>query len=245
MNQGNPGNRRAAAAPGLWAESFKATVPVMFGYLTLGIAFGLLATDSGFPWWMVLSMSVFMYAGAGQFALVGLLGSGGGVAEAALLAFAVNVRHVAYGVSMIKRFAPWPRRKTYLALALTDETFALLSTLPPKGASDGPFMTRVAFLDQSWWVIGSMIGALAGALLPWKLEGLDFALTSLFVVLLVEQCLRVREALPYIGAIAGTLLGIAAAGPRSGIVIGLAIGIAASGFASARAEKRPGDRANR
>ena len=224
---------------GLFAEALKATVPVMFGYLALGLAFGLLAADAGFPWWLVLVMSLTMYAGAGQFALVGLLGSGGGLAEAAILAAAVNVRHAAYGVSMLGRFAPWPRQRPYLALALTDETFALLSTLPSRGEDDGLFMTMVAAIDQAWWVTGTVVGALAGSLLPWKLEGLDFVLTSLFVVLLVEQVKRMKEPLPYAGAALGTLLGTLAAGSRAGMVIGIAMGMAASGIQAARARRRP------
>ena len=97
----------------------------------------------------------------------------------------------------------------------------------------------MAAIDQAWWVTGTVVGALAGSLLPWKLEGLDFVLTSLFVVLLVEQVKRMKEPLPYAGAALGTLLGTLAAGSRAGMVIGIAMGMAASGIQAARARRRP------
>ncbi|MEN6364625.1 MAG: AzlC family ABC transporter permease [Rectinema sp.] len=234
---------RRTGRSALFSEALKATVPVMLGYLTLGLAFGLLASDSGLPWWLTLCMSLFMYAGAGQFALVGLLAAGGGPAEAAILSFAVNIRHAAYGVSMLGRFAPWPRLKPYLALSLTDETFALLSTLPQRGRDDGRFMGMVSALNQAWWVAGTMAGVFAGAILPWKLEGLDFALTALFVVLLVEQLRRVREPWPYVGAALSAVFGTLIAGPRAGMVIGLAGGMAAASIRRGPAARDSGSSA--
>jgi 4-azaleucine resistance transporter AzlC len=170
--------------------------PVLLGYTAIGIAFGLLLTGAGYPWWLALVMSVVMYAGAGQFIAVGLFTAGAGLWEALLVQLVVNARHMAYGITMFKRFnAAGPFKKGYLVFALTDETFALLSSLPEedKGGNRPRFMFLTAFLDQCYWVAGSLIGAAAGSLLPFAMEGIGFALTALFLVLMIEQFLQARK----------------------------------------------------
>jgi len=196
------------------ATAFTYSIPVLLGYLTIGIAFGLLLSDSGYPWYLALAMSLFIYAGAAQFIAVGLFASGASLWEAVLVIFVVNARHMAYSMSMLSRFDRAGRRKPYLIFALTDETFALLSSLPEEGLSEAErnrLMFNVSALNQLYWTTGSVAGALAGALIPFKIEGLSFALTALFVVLMVEQMLRVRRWRPFlisalVGALASLLL---------------------------------------
>jgi 4-azaleucine resistance transporter AzlC len=146
-------------------------------------------------------MGIVMYAGAGQFISVGLFAAGAGLPEAVLVQLVVNARHMAYGLSMLKRFNAAGPFKYYLIFSLTDETFALLSSLPeedPGGGDRNRFMFYVSLLNQCYWIIGSVIGAAAGTLLPFDMEGIGFALTALFVVLMIEQILRVKRALPFI-----------------------------------------------
>jgi 4-azaleucine resistance transporter AzlC len=179
--------------------------------MAIGIAFGLLLVDAGYPWWLSLVMGLVMYAGAGQYIGVGLFAAGAGLPEAALVQLVVNARHMAYGLSMVKRFTPAGPFKPYLIFSLTDETFALLSSLKDEGveASGSPgdgnagipenrglFMFLVSLLDQSYWVLGSVIGAVAGTLIPFNMEGIGFALTALFVVLMIEQILQAWEEAP-------------------------------------------------
>ncbi|MDR2633169.1 MAG: AzlC family ABC transporter permease [Treponema sp.] len=191
----------------LLRQALRYSVPVLLGYVAIGIAFGLLLVDAGYPWWLSLVMSLVMYAGAGQYLAVGLFAAGTSLMEALLVQLVVNARHIAYGFSMYQRFKAAGPFRYYLIFALTDETFALLSSLPEaqgpgKGVlleahtqeERGRFMFLVALLDQGYWVIGSVIGALAGSLLPFPMEGIGFALTALFVVLMIEQILRVRQA---------------------------------------------------
>ncbi|MDR3114687.1 MAG: AzlC family ABC transporter permease [Treponema sp.] len=191
----------------IFVQALRYSVPVLLGYLAIGIAFGLLLVDAGYPWWLSLVMSLIMYAGAGQYLAIGLFAAGTTPVEAVLVQLVVNARHIAYGFSMYKRFKTGGIFKYYLIFALTDETFALLSSLPePRGlcgvsglAAHTPegrrrFMFWVALLDQGYWVMGSVIGAGAGSLLPFTMEGIGFALTALFVVLMIEQILRVRQA---------------------------------------------------
>jgi 4-azaleucine resistance transporter AzlC len=185
----------------LFVRALHYSVPVLLGYLAIGTAFGLLLVDAGYPWWLAPIMGLIMYAGAGQYIAVGLFAAGAGLPEAALVQLVVNARHIAYGLSMLKRFNTAGPFKYYLIFSLTDETFALLSSIPgdyPEGEERNRFMFYVALLDHSYWVAGSIIGAVVGALLPFKMEGISFALSALFVVLMIEQILRVKKALPFI-----------------------------------------------
>jgi 4-azaleucine resistance transporter AzlC len=185
--------------PPFFSAALKYSVPVFLGYITIGIAFGLLLVDAGYPWWLAPVMSIVMYAGAGQYIAIGLFAAGASLWEAALVQLVVNARHIAYGLSMLKRFRKAGPFRFYLVYALTDETFALLSSMhsfesgPPseRGAEDdggrSRFMFCVALLNQLYWVSGSVAGALAGSLIPFDTSGIGFALTALFVVLMVDQ----------------------------------------------------------
>jgi 4-azaleucine resistance transporter AzlC len=179
-------------SPPVFRAALKYSFPVFLGYITIGIAFGLLLVDAGYPWWLAPVMSVVMYAGAGQYIAIGLFAAGVSLWEAALVQLVVNARHIAYGLSMLKRFRKAGPLRFYLVYALTDETFALLSSMPPEyGAEDedghSRFMFCVALFNQLYWVSGSVIGALAGSLIPFDTSGMGFALTALFVVLMVDQ----------------------------------------------------------
>lgn len=204
-------NKRA-----LFVRAVRYSIPVLLGYLAIGVAFGLLLADADYPWQLSLVMSVVMYAGAGQYIAVGLFAAGAGLMEAALVQFVVNARHMAYGLTMLKRFNMTGALKYYLIFALTDETFALLSSLPagPQSARDARsgqehgqaetledrawFMFYVSLLDHGYWTAGSVIGAAAGSLIPFNMDGIGFALTALFIVLLIEQIYRIKKPLVFV-----------------------------------------------
>lgn len=209
-------------------------MPVLLGYVTLGAAFGLLLVNAGLPFWLAPFMSLVLYAGAAQFMAIGLLASGRGILELALLAFAVNARHVVYGLSLLGRFEKSRRWKPYLAFGLTDETYGLLATVDAPEPSDEAqrvaFYASVTMLDQSYWMIGTLAGAIAGVaargIEGFDARGLDFALTALFVVLLVEQVRAVRRAEPYLVAAAATFLAFVALGPDKLLVAAILLSIA-------------------
>jgi len=211
---------------GALKPAFAASVPVLLGYITIGIAFGLLLVKSGQPWWIATVMSLFVYAGAAQFMAVGLLASGTGIAQMAVLTLVINARHMVYGLSLLDRFAPCKRFKAYLVFALTDETYGILTTVaPPAGASSDrdreSFYAAVSALDQAYWVIGSTIGALIGGIIPFDTKGVDFALTALFIVLLVEQMRAVRKAAPYLVATVATGGALLLVGPANFLVVAI------------------------
>jgi 4-azaleucine resistance transporter AzlC len=217
----NKSASRAAFGP-----AFKASVPVLLGYVTIGIAFGLLFVKSGQPWWLAAVMSLFVYAGAAQFMAVGLLAAGTGIAEIAVLTFVINARHMVYGLSLLDRFAPCRRFKAYLVFALTDETYGILTTVkPPELVDPELFYAAVSGLDQSYWVIGSTVGALVGSLIPFDAKGIDFALTALFIVLLLEQMRSVRRAAPYLVATVATGAALLVVGPASFLVVAILVAI--------------------
>jgi len=208
--------------------AFRTTIPVLLGYSTIGLAYGLLLATSGLPWWLAPLSSLVVYAGAAQFMAIPLLAGGAGIVEVAVLTFLVNARHLVYGLSLIKPFGEVRKARPYLIYALTDETYGLLTTVnPPEGASKARFFTLVSAFDQSYWVIGSLVGALAGSLVPasWT-TGLDFALTALFIVLLVEQIRSVRRPAPYLVAIGASLVALLLAGPDRLLVVAIVLAMA-------------------
>lgn len=188
---------------------FKTTLPVFFGYITLGIAFGLVLVEAGYPWWLSLVMSVFIYAGAAQFIAVGLFAAGTPLTAILITEALVNIRHIVYGLSLISQYRGTGKWKPYLIFALTDETYSLLTTVEvPENTKPETFYGLVSLMDQSYWVTGSLLGALIGNIIPFDLTGVDFALTALFAVLTIEQYLKSKDLVPILAGIITTILAI-------------------------------------
>jgi 4-azaleucine resistance transporter AzlC len=180
------------ATPRVFLKAFKTSIPVLTGYLAIGIAFGLLVADTGYPFWLSPLMGVITFTGAGQFMAIGLFAGGVGLFEILLVELALAIRHVAYGFSLYSRFSGTSIFKPYLIYGLTDETFALLTAAQLDGMDTktrSRYLFYITALDQSYWVAGSLIGAVAGALIPVSMEGISFSLTALFIVLAIEQIL--------------------------------------------------------
>ena len=168
--------------------AFPATLPVMTGYLCLGMAFGVLMKTNGYGvGWSVL-MSLMCFAGSMQFLTITLLTTAFDPLQAFLLSIMVNARHVFYGLSVLEQYKGLGKLRAFLIFSLTDETFSLVSTLePPEGVERKRFYFWLSALDYAYWVTGSAVGGLLGSLLTFNTTGLDFALTALFVVLFMEQ----------------------------------------------------------
>lgn len=195
--------------------AFRQTVPVLCGYLFLGLAFGLLLQQAGYGWpWAVLT-SVIVYAGSMQFVLVGLLGGGfASLLSVALTTLSVNSRHLFYGLSFLETFRKMGRAKPYMIFSLTDETYSLLCSLqPPKGLDADRVRLYIALLDHAYWVAGSAAGAILGSVLPFDLTGIDFAMTALFVVIFVDQWRGAKSRLPAVAGLGFGLLWLVVLGP--------------------------------
>ncbi|MDD6467349.1 MAG: AzlC family ABC transporter permease [Erysipelotrichaceae bacterium] len=189
-------------------QVFPQTIPVMAGYISLGIAFGLLLQSIGYgPIWAFL-MSLFIYAGSAQFLAVELLATGATLSHVALLTFLLNFRHLFYGLSMIEKYRGTGIRKLYLIFGLTDETYALLTGYKaPEGFSDKNYYFAVTLMNHLYWILGCVIGSVAGSIIPFNTTGIDFAMTALFAVLVIEQWKKHKNHIP---AISGFLITIAA-----------------------------------
>lgn len=179
--------------------AFFDTIPVMTGYLFLGIGFGIIMQQNGFGLGWAAVMSLFIYAGSMQYVGVGLLTGGAGLVTAALATLLVNARHLFYGISMINAYKGTGKKKPYLIFALTDETYSLVSREQlPRGVERNAYFFLVSLFDQCYWVAGTVLGSLAGSLIPMNFEGIDFALTALFVTIFVEQWLSSKDHFPAI-----------------------------------------------
>ena len=171
----------------------------MFGFVPLGIAFGLLFQDLGYPWYFASLMGIIVYAGAAQFMAIGFLSAGLGVVEIAMSTFFLNSRHMFYGLSFLESFGNWNIRKLYLIFGMTDETYALLTTIQvPDGFIKERYYLYITLFAQFYWVLGCTIGAILADVLTFNTDGMEFAATALFVVLLIEQWIIVRRLLPFI-----------------------------------------------
>ena len=168
--------------------AFPATIPVLTGYLCIGMAYGLLMANAGYGVFWALLLSLLCYAGSMEFVAVSLLTAGFDPVQALLMALMINARHAFYGLSMLEKYRGTGWARPFLVFSLTDETFSLVSTLEPlDGVTRRDFYFWISLLDYLYWQVGSVLGALIGGLLPFDTTGLDFALTALFIVLFLEQ----------------------------------------------------------
>ena len=191
----------------IFKTAFQKTIPVMFGYIPLGIAFGFIFTQSGYFWLYAVLMSIIIYSGATQFLAIGLFMNLAPMTEIAVTTLLLNLRHSFFGLSLIRKFFNIPHVKPYLIFALTDETYALLTSMDePKQQSRARYYFFISLLNHLYWVTGTLIGALIGQVIKTDLRGMDFALTALFVVLVIEQYRKIRSLRPFlIGAIVGII----------------------------------------
>ena len=188
--------------------AFIRTLPVLCGYLFLGLAFGLLLQEGGYDLRWALLISTCVYAGSMQFVMLSFLGTDISLLSVALMTLSVNCRHVFYGLSMLSTYKGMGRVFPYMVFSLTDETYSLqISPEPiPAGLDEKRVRFFMSLLDQVYWVLGSTAGAALGQLLPFDMTGIDFAMTALFVVIFVDQWRAASSHLPAIVGVACALV---------------------------------------
>ncbi len=187
--------------------AFPYTIPVFTSYIVLGAAYGILMDSKGFSILWTLLASVLVYAGSMQFITVGLLAAGFDPLYTFLITLGVNARHIFYGISMLKQYRGIGRLKPYLIFTLTDETFSLLcSAKIPEGVDRKWFYFFVSFLDHLYWITGSLIGGILGSMIKFDTKGIEFVLTALFVVILLNQWKSTTNHLPAIIGIVSAVI---------------------------------------
>ena len=165
-------------------EAFKESIPVMMGYLVLGFAFGALLVSKDYPIYYALIMSFFIYAGSMQFVTISLLTAKSPLLNAFIMTLVVNARHIVYGLSMLNRFEKMKVLKPYMIFSLTDETFSLLI----KDDQQNKYVSFfISLFDQCYWIIGSLIGATISNIITFDSRGLEFSMTALFIVIVIDQ----------------------------------------------------------
>ena len=210
-------------------KALRDTVPVLSGYMVLGMGFGILMYSKGYGVLWSLAMSLFVYAGSMQYLAVDLLCGGATLISTAITTLLVNARHLFYGISMVDKYKNVGKKKPYLIFALTDETYSLVCTEHPDKSEDEKksYYFFVSIFNHIYWVSGSVIGALLGEIIPFSTEGIDFALTALFVTVFVEQWQSTKDHVPALIGVACSVICLALFGP-SDFLIAAMIAITAS-----------------
>lgn len=188
-------------------SAFPNTIPVLMGYLFIGMVFGILLRSKGYNFWWAILMSSCIYAGSMQFVAINLLTSGFNIVAVVVMTFMINARHLFYGLAMLDKFKHMGTKKPYMIFSLTDETFSLLiSAEPPQDVNKDWFYFFIALLDHFYWIIGSAIGAIIGSVWSFNTKGIDFVMTALFVVIFVEQWKSNKNNIPAFIGICASLL---------------------------------------
>ena len=171
--------------------AFPHTVPILTGFLFLGMTYGVYMSSLGFSWIYPTLMALTIYAGSMEFVTANMLLGAFNPLQAFAMTLMVNARHLFYGLAMLDRFRGLGWKKLYLIFGMCDETFSVTcSVRAPEGVDEGWFMTFVTLLDQLYWVLGAALGGLCGSLLTLNTEGLDFVMTAMFVVIFLENWLK-------------------------------------------------------
>lgn len=179
--------------------AFLQSVPVMLGYIFLGIAFGLMLQDAGYSFLWAFLASLVIYAGSMEFVLVTLLSGGASLFYSALMTLFINGRHIFYGLSFIEKFRSMGKKYPYMIFSLTDETYSVLCGLrTPDGMNEKTISFLIALFDHCYWIAGSVLGAIIGQLITYDTTGVDFCMTALFVVIVINQWLDSKEHRPAI-----------------------------------------------
>lgn len=187
--------------------AFRQSLPVMAGYIVLGMGFGVLLETKGYGVFWALAMSLFIYAGSMQYVAIDLLTGGASLISAALMTLMVNARHLFYGISMIERYRDTGAAKPYLIFSLTDETYSLVcSGNVPRGVDQKKYYLLVSFFNQCYWVAGSVAGSLVGSLLTFNTEGIEFAMTALFLVVFTEQWKSTKNHISAVTGVAASVV---------------------------------------
>ena len=188
-----------------WKLVFVKSLPIMCSYFFLGAAYGIMMEETGFPWYVALLLSVTVYTGAFQFVLITFLSTGASLLTIAITALLMNSRQSFYSLTFLNDFKRMGKRKLYMIHSLTDETYAVNCTLelPRKEKEDTMF--GVALLSHCYWMAATVAGAVLGQLIPFELEGIDFCMTALFVIIFMDQW---KKASSHIPALAGLTCGI-------------------------------------
>ena len=185
--------------------AFVKSIPIFCSYVFVSMAYGMMMASAGFPWYDSLLVSLTVYTGAFQFVLITFLSSGASLITLALTALLMNSRQSFYSLTFLKEFKQMGRRKLYMIHTMTDETYAVNSTLdlPKKEKEDTMFL--VALFSRCYWMVGSVLGVILGQIITFDLTGIDFCMTALFLIIFIDQWEKAEKHTP---ALTGLGIGV-------------------------------------
>lgn len=187
--------------------AFPQTIPILAGFLFLGMAYGIYMNVNGFSFVYPTIMALVIFGGSLEFLAAQMLLAPFAPVQALLVSLMIQARHLFYGISMLDKFKGMGWKKFYLIYGMCDETFSINYTANIPGDCDrGWFYLFVTALNQLYWVGGATIGGLLGELITFNTEGLDFVMTAMFIVIFLEQWLKEKH---HFSAWAGMLSSIA------------------------------------
>ncbi len=201
----------AGMMTGTKTAAFKAalphTLPICAGFLFLGMSYGFLMKSSGFATVWTFFMSTLIFAGSMEFLTISLLLSSFNPLYCFLLTLMVNARHLFYGIAMLDKYRGTGWKKFYLIFGMCDESFTINCTAQvPEGVDRTWFMFFVTLLNQIYWVSGAVLGSLAGNVLTFNTEGLDFVMTALFAVMFINQWRESKDHRPALLGLGASLI---------------------------------------
>ena len=199
--------------------AFIKSLPVFAGYIVLGIGFGVLLAKAGYGLIWALVMSVTMYAGSMQYVAVSLLAGGASLISTAVTTLLVQARHLFYGISMIDKYKGAGLKKIYLAFSLTDETYSLLCDGHyPEGSDPHWYRFFVSVFNQSYWIMGCLLGNFIGTTVEFNSKGIEFAMTAIFVTVFVEQWKTAKTHIPALIGVGATAVCLAVFGSEDFLI---------------------------
>lgn len=183
------------------------------------MSYGIYMSTAGFPFWMPLLISVVVFGGSLQFVMVTMLLSAFAPVSAFCMALMIQARHVFYGLSMLEKYKGLGAKKPYLIFGMCDESFSINSSVtPPADVDRGWFYLFVTLLNQSYWVVGTAVGAVLGEVIPFSTEGIDFVMTAMFAVIFLEQWLKEKHHAASVIGVASSIVCLLLFGSESFII---------------------------
>lgn len=204
-------------------NAFIKSIPIMFSYLFVSMAYGIMMEEAGFKWYYSLFISMTVYTGAFQFLLITFLSSGASILTIALMAFLMNSRQVFYSLTFVDEFRVMGKKMLYMIHTMTDETYAVNLTLDSKGKEKEDTMFLIALLSRCYWMIGAVTGGILGQVIPFDLKGIDFCMTALFIIIFIDQWEKADNHLPALAGLAVALICLITIGERNFILSSLLI----------------------
>ena len=204
--------------------SLKHSIPIFISFIPVGLAYGVLMQSAGYNFMWSGACSLFVFAGSLQFLMVSFFAGGVSLFTVAIMALLLNSRHIFYGLPFIEKFRSFGKWKYFLIFALPDETFSLhCSHNFGEDVDEKKAYIMTAALVLIYWVVLSILGALIGSLIPFDTTGIDFALTALFIIILLDQIKDAGSKLPAVIALVSSIICLAIIGPQNFILPSLVI----------------------